>query len=67
MVFKSLRDHILSLKPMEVFVEELEEYTAFTSHWNKLKRSDIYTYQTQVYYTTKEGALEEELIDVGGP
>ena len=66
-VFESLRDHILSLKPTVVFVEELEEYTAFSSHWNKLKRSIIYTYQAQVYYNTKEGALEEELIDVGGP
>ena len=66
-VFESLRDHILSLRPTVVFVEELEEYTGFSSHWNKLKRSDIYTYQAQVYYNTKEGALKEELIDVGGP
>ena len=66
-VFKSLRDHILLLRPTMVFVEELEEYTAFSSHRNKLKRSNTYTYQAQVYYTTKEGALEEELIDVGGP
>ena len=65
--FKSLKDHILSLRPTMVFVEGLEEYTAFSSHWNEFKRSNIYTYQAQLYYTTKEGALEEELIDVGGP
>ena len=66
-VFKSLRDHILLLRPTEVFVKELEEYIAFSSYWNKLKRSNIYTYQAQVYYITKDGALEEELIDVEGP
>ena len=65
-VFKSLKDHILSVRPRMVFVERLEEYTAFSSHWNKLKRSNIYTYQAQLYYTTKEGTLEEELIQVGG-
>ena len=65
-VFKSLKDHILSVRPTMVFVEGLEEYTAFSSHWNKLKPSNIYTYQDQLYYTTKEGALEEELIHGGG-
>ena len=66
-VFKSVKDHILSLRRTMVFVEGLQEYTTFSSHWNKFKRSNIYTYQAQLYYTTKEGAVEEELIDVGGP
>ena len=57
----------LIIEANEGFVEELEEYTAFSRHWNKLKGSNIYTYQAQVYYITKEGALEEELIDVRGP